>query len=873
MGGNPVAGKVQEPAQGEQDHRLVYDTVEFLTTLSQNMADENDQIVGLMRRALSTLKGLAGIPDMNHNLDTIAEEDEESEEIVNPVQTAPADYDTLEQDLMQTVNTLQDMLERPDYVPIEELEERDAEISQLRQTNDVLYEEWRKALNLVEEWNKGIMTSTGADLFDNEGGEGEKTEKSDEAMEGMDAVEDKIPGAYPKRKQRKSRGVQQMEMVEEGEEEEEGEQDEQQEQPEEPWSVKSRRRVSAYIPEDNERTPLPPTPSARTPYRISLKSLATPGKAGPKVVSESEDTPATGPRSFAHKPQNVPTPKQNSDPSANAPPPEQEFEMAAPEVELEEPVPQQTPVTRPRRNTRSRRSDPVATLEPEVELQLGEEEEQQVEAEEQLEQGEEQEEEREQEEQGVEEEQEQEDQGVEEEQEVEAEMQEKEVQEEEIQEEEVEEEEVQEDHEEQADEHHDDEHHDDVLPSSEPEVLEEQPSEPVAEDAEEVEEAEGDHEAALEAEPTYIEIPNQARKIPLNYVPSSPGLPRATGSDPTRFSDHLPLPSSESDFMPSVGPTPSKRSTKTARTPAKSVLNAVKAKPVPSPAFKRSTKIPRTPPPQEPEPESGDELSREPEMTPQPTRGRRKSARTAGDETTVTVAGDKRKRQSRASAATEDEAEAATTEVEEAPKPKSRRKSKAAQLAEEAEETAAPSPKKTRRKSRAAAQDEGSVTLTDVTGDTEVPTSKPRASRRKSKAAPAEDVDATVADAEEDPVPKAKATRRKSKAASSETVIDLTESLAVVKPKSTRRKSKAATVAEDEVTVPTEDAAPLPKPKSRRKSKAVSVSEPIDSLAPRIRQSSENMEDVIVVAQDEETQTGSKRRRSEKGVSNQSNHM
>ncbi|KAI5810516.1 Afadin and alpha-actinin-binding-domain-containing protein, partial [Pyronema omphalodes] len=162
MGGNPVAGKVQEPAQGEQDHRLVYDTVEFLTTLSQNMADENDQIVGLMRRALSTLKGLAGIPDMNHNLDTIAEEDEESEEIVNPVQTAPADYDTLEQDLMQTVNILQDMLERPDYVPIEELEERDAEISQLRQTNDVLYEEWRKALNLVEEWNKGIMNSTGA---------------------------------------------------------------------------------------------------------------------------------------------------------------------------------------------------------------------------------------------------------------------------------------------------------------------------------------------------------------------------------------------------------------------------------------------------------------------------------------------------------------------------------------------------------------------------------------------------------------------------------------------------------------------------------------------------------------------------------------
>ncbi|KAG0632939.1 Afadin and alpha-actinin-binding-domain-containing protein [Tuber brumale] len=128
------------------------DTTDFLTTLSQGLADENDNLIALIRQALSTLKTIQGLPD--HGGLHAMEED--IEDVENLVAAPPASFDALSDDLDGALCSLKELLNQPNYVPLEELAERDMEIARLVAKNETLEEEWKKAIELVDGWNKTI---------------------------------------------------------------------------------------------------------------------------------------------------------------------------------------------------------------------------------------------------------------------------------------------------------------------------------------------------------------------------------------------------------------------------------------------------------------------------------------------------------------------------------------------------------------------------------------------------------------------------------------------------------------------------------------------------------------------------------------------
>lgn len=144
------AGAAEDPTS------LAQDTTDFLTKLSQDLADENDNLIALVRTTLSTLKAIQGLPDDDHFLPPDLPVETEFEDDANPVVAPPANFDELTAELDSTLYSLKGILNQPNYVPLEDLAERDAEIERLTTKNVTLEEEWRKAIALVDGWNKTL---------------------------------------------------------------------------------------------------------------------------------------------------------------------------------------------------------------------------------------------------------------------------------------------------------------------------------------------------------------------------------------------------------------------------------------------------------------------------------------------------------------------------------------------------------------------------------------------------------------------------------------------------------------------------------------------------------------------------------------------
>lgn len=150
--GSVLGGGEDGTATTAAGNSLAADTTDFLTTLSQGLADENDNLIALIRQTLSTLKTIQGLPD-DGGLHATQEDAEDAE---NPVAAPPASFDALSDDLEGVLYSLKELLNQPNYVPLEELAERDAEIARLVAKNETLEEEWKKAIELVDGWNKTL---------------------------------------------------------------------------------------------------------------------------------------------------------------------------------------------------------------------------------------------------------------------------------------------------------------------------------------------------------------------------------------------------------------------------------------------------------------------------------------------------------------------------------------------------------------------------------------------------------------------------------------------------------------------------------------------------------------------------------------------
>ena len=140
-------------------YSLKQETTEFLTQLSQSLSDENDNLIGLVRSTILTLKELQGLPvnAQRANIATDSGLAGESEAHLDMLQVLPASYDSLSKDMENMLENLKTILTNPNYVPIEEVAHREEEIMRLREGWEKMEARWREAIILMDGWRTRML--------------------------------------------------------------------------------------------------------------------------------------------------------------------------------------------------------------------------------------------------------------------------------------------------------------------------------------------------------------------------------------------------------------------------------------------------------------------------------------------------------------------------------------------------------------------------------------------------------------------------------------------------------------------------------------------------------------------------------------------
>ncbi|KAF2017835.1 hypothetical protein BU24DRAFT_460828 [Aaosphaeria arxii CBS 175.79] len=149
------------PDVEDPEYSLKQETTEFLTQLSQSLSDENDNLIGLVRSTLMTLREVQGMPeaqrlDEGEGLSTIGEEEEASRE--GMLQALPTSYEALATDMDGVLDNLKNLLTNPNFVSLEEVEMREEEIVKLRTGWETMEARWRDTMALMDRWRKRIAS-------------------------------------------------------------------------------------------------------------------------------------------------------------------------------------------------------------------------------------------------------------------------------------------------------------------------------------------------------------------------------------------------------------------------------------------------------------------------------------------------------------------------------------------------------------------------------------------------------------------------------------------------------------------------------------------------------------------------------------------
>lgn len=156
-GGGGRGGRVGRGEEGpgveDPEYSLRQETTEFLTQLSQSLSDENDNLIGLVRSTLLTLRELQGMPDRVQRareegvLETVVED---SEVVGGMLHALPTSYEALATDMDSVLENLKTLLTNPNFVPIDEVELREEEIVRLREGWEKMEARWREAVSMME---------------------------------------------------------------------------------------------------------------------------------------------------------------------------------------------------------------------------------------------------------------------------------------------------------------------------------------------------------------------------------------------------------------------------------------------------------------------------------------------------------------------------------------------------------------------------------------------------------------------------------------------------------------------------------------------------------------------------------------------------
>ncbi|KAJ4292672.1 hypothetical protein N0V90_009335 [Kalmusia sp. IMI 367209] len=143
------------PDVDDPEYSLKQETTEFLTQLSQSLSDENDNLIGLVRTAITTLKELQGMPEgqrEGEDLSVIREEEEGTQQ--GMLHALPTSYEALASNMDTCLENLKHLLTNPNFVPLEEVESREDEILRLRAGWEKMETRLREAFTLMETWRR-----------------------------------------------------------------------------------------------------------------------------------------------------------------------------------------------------------------------------------------------------------------------------------------------------------------------------------------------------------------------------------------------------------------------------------------------------------------------------------------------------------------------------------------------------------------------------------------------------------------------------------------------------------------------------------------------------------------------------------------------
>lgn len=157
LGGATSSFRDDAPDLDDPSYSLKQETTEFLTQLSQSLSDENDNLIGLVRSTLMTLKELQGMPERNNQEDVegqsvMGEENDGTRQ--DMFQALPTNYETLASDMDTVLDNLKNLLTNPNFVAVDEVELREEEILRLRAGWEKMEARLREAFMLMESWRQ-----------------------------------------------------------------------------------------------------------------------------------------------------------------------------------------------------------------------------------------------------------------------------------------------------------------------------------------------------------------------------------------------------------------------------------------------------------------------------------------------------------------------------------------------------------------------------------------------------------------------------------------------------------------------------------------------------------------------------------------------
>jgi hypothetical protein len=134
-----------------EDYDLHNETNAFLANLAQNLSEENEAILMVMRKTMQKLRDMSGWS--NGNQDTLV--------------TQQQGWQDMAAELDSVLDHMRTILTNPSFVPIEEVMVREEEISRLKDGWVKMESRWTEAVHLIDGWRKR-MAANGRPICDEE---------------------------------------------------------------------------------------------------------------------------------------------------------------------------------------------------------------------------------------------------------------------------------------------------------------------------------------------------------------------------------------------------------------------------------------------------------------------------------------------------------------------------------------------------------------------------------------------------------------------------------------------------------------------------------------------------------------------------------